>query len=385
MKNAKALKAKSEPSPARLFLKSKKGKGLIALLLAICILASALLAIYLPAGAVVYRYKGASMREDVYRYYFACFKYDYMIRYKALDITDTKEGWQAVGEDGKTYEEAFKEAIDEEIKLRLVASRLFDSHGLSLSERDYALIDAFFTGMETYSYDEAPYKTLKDTYHIRAKRVLKQVALYERKYEALLYAMFGTDGSGVFADQYSEDLALFYEKYYYRYNVIFVEDKNSKNNQTIRAALGNGISPEEFEALEKEYSDTEVTSGKFPNGIYLYAGASYTPGTSGLDASLIAAMQSLDEVGDFTEARSDLDDGTYYVLRYALDEAPYLKEGDWVKTAFDSLPAAASVYIYRKQLAEEFENVTVKKAEKKQTVWESVACKNYNVVRSIGG
>ena len=95
-------------------------------------------------------------------------------------------------------------------------------------------------------------------------------------------------------------------------------------------------------------------------------------------------MRSLEKVGDVTEVRNSDDGGTYYVLRYALDEAPYLESGDWVQTAFADLPAAASVHIYRKQLLACFTDLTEKKAAKEQTVWASIACKDYNVVRSLG-
>lgn len=368
----------------RAFFRNKKAVALTAAVLAVCLLTVALLSIYLPAGAVCYRFGGETMREEVYRYYFACLKYDYQVRYKALNISDTPEGWQKTGQDGKTFEEAFKSAIEEELRLRLVASRLFDSLHLSLSKADYADIDQLLSDLETYSYDESPYTVLKKTYGIRAKRVVKQVALYEKKYAALVYELFGADGSGVLNGEYREDLALFYEKYYYRYNVIYVKDDNAENNAVIRAALSDGTDPAEFETLESTYSDMSVTSGDYPHGIYLYGGGSYSYTTTGLDDTLLAAMRSLDAVGDFTETRNDGDGGTFYVLRYALDEEPYLLDEDWVETAFADLPATASVFVYRRQLTEHFDEIETGAPVAEQTVANSISCGDYNVIRMLG-
>ena len=382
----KKAKKKNRDLRARIgaFFRNKKAVTVTAILLAVCLLLGTLLALFLPAGAVCYRYGGRAMREEVYRYYFACLKYDYLVRYKSLGITDTEEEWQEVGEDGQTYEAAFKDAIEEELRLRLVASRLFDSLHLSLSADDYADIDALLSDLETYSYGESPYAELRKTYGIRAKRVVKQVALYEKKYTALLYELFGSDGSGVLATEYREELKLFYEKFYYRYNVIYVKDDNAANNAIIREALSDGTDPAEFERLESAYSDMSVTSGDYPHGIYLYAGGSYTHATSGLDDALIEAMQSLDEVGSFTETRNSADGGTFYVLRYALDEAPYLLDGEWVKTAFADLPASAAVFVYRRQLLAHFDEIKTGKPVAEQTVAAAIACRNYNAVRMLG-
>ena len=387
MKNNTRKAKKAAPisfkKKVKAFFENKRAVGFTALGLALCLLLGLILGLTLPAGAAVYRYGSATMSEEVYTYYFACLKYDYMVRYKALNITDTEEGWQKTGEDGQTFEDAFKDAIEEELMLRLLAASQFDRLRLSLSAEDYADIDALLSDLETYSYDESPYAKLKATYGIRAKRVVKQVALYEKKYTALLHALFKTDGSGVLAEKYRDDLALFYEKYYYRYNVIFVKNENDAKEQAVRDALADGTDPTEFELLEKTYSDTKVTSGNYPNGIYLYGGGSYSYAGTGLDDALLDAMKSLDRVGDVTEIRASDDSGTYFVLRYALDEAPYLKDGDWVKTAFADLPAAASVFVYRRELLSLAENVKAGKEVERQTVAAAIACKDYNAIRLL--
>lgn len=382
-KKEKNAKKAARRERLRVFFHNKRAVGFTALALAVCLLLGLILGLTLPAGAVCYRYGSTTMREEVYTYYFACLKYDYMVRYKALNITDTAEGWQKTGEDGQTFEDAFKDAIEEELMLRVIAAAQFDSLHLSLSDEDYADIDALLSDLETYTYGESSYAELKKAYGIRAKRVVKQVALYEKKYVALLYALFDTDGSGVLDEEYREDLALFYEKYYYRYNVIFVENENSEKNQSIKSALADGTDQAEFEELEKAYSDSKVTSGNYPNGIYLYGGGSYSSATSGLDDNLLEAMRSLEKVGDLAETPAADGSGTYYVLRYALDEEPYLEEGDWVNTAFADLTAAASVFVYRRELLALSEDVKTGKSVAAQTVAAAIACRDYNAIRML--
>ncbi|MBO5754465.1 MAG: hypothetical protein J6R89_00250 [Clostridia bacterium] len=383
VRKAKKAKPISLKKRVKAFFQNKRAVGFTALGLALCLLLGLILGLTLPAGAVAYRYGSATMREEVYTYYFACLKYDYMVRYKSLGISDTEEGWQKTGADGQTLEAAFKDAIEEELMLRLLAAAQFDRLNLSLSAEDYADIDALLSDFETYSYGESPFSQLKETYGIRAKRVVKQVALYEKKYEALLHAMFEADGSGVLAEKYRDELALFYEKFYYRYNVIFVKNDNSANDAIIKAALADGTDPTEFEELEKTYSDTKVTSGNYPNGIYLYGGGSYSSSTTGLDDALLTAMKGLEKVGDLAEVRASDDSGTYYDLRYALDDAPYLKHGEWVKTAFADLPATASVFVYRRQLLALSEDVKVGTPVARQTVAAAITCKDYNAIRLL--
>ena len=49
------------------FFRNKKAVTVTAILLAACLLLGTLLALFLPAGAVCYRYGGRAMREEVYR------------------------------------------------------------------------------------------------------------------------------------------------------------------------------------------------------------------------------------------------------------------------------------------------------------------------------
>ena len=94
-------------------------------------------------------------------------------------------------------------------------------------------------------------------------------------------------------------------------------------------------------------------------------------------------MRSLEKTGDFTETPAADGSGTYYVLRYALDSEPYYIEKDWVKTAFADLPAAASVFVYRRQLLALKDSVTVGSPVETQTVAAAIACQTYNAIRML--
>ena len=78
-----------------------KWRILIAVLAIILVLSilGAVFSDYLIAQPTVYALGGADLHEDVYRYWFACFKYVYQVRYKELGIEDTEEGWSKTGED----------------------------------------------------------------------------------------------------------------------------------------------------------------------------------------------------------------------------------------------------------------------------------------------
>lgn len=340
-----------------------------------------LLLFSLGTAAPVYEMEGATLREDVYRYWFACYKYVYQIRYKDLSIPDTPEGWGSVGSDGRTYGEAFDTVIDEEIRMRFAAASLFDSYGYTLSETTLAEIEAATAAMEENSYGEDVFALLKERYGATESTV-KQVALYEKKYEALREYLFA-DRSVVYTEPYLEALDGFYRKYYSRYNLIFIKDSSPSSVAVFEAALAQGMTEAQFTAFEAQLSENEskVTSGSYPNGIYLYAGASYS---EAFRAELLSAFRDADEVGKVVKVRAASETGTYYVMRYALDDAPYLSEDEQVSRLFAELPDYAVSYLYRDALTRELSRVTSLGVAEGYTVAATPSCKDYNILRQLG-
>ena len=362
----------------------------VALLLVAAILIGLL--VYASSLApAVYDFEGATLREDAFAYWFACLKYVYQVRYKSLGIADTEAGWAEIGADGRSYESGFYEMITEEILLRFVAASLFDADGYVLSDADYGEISALLEELDTESYGEVPMDVLKEKYGV-SSRTVKQTALYEQKYAALYRALF-SDGSVIYGSAYADRLAEFYTKYYSRYNMIYVEDSVGEEKiRALEAALwpaGNvgesavtGVSEELFTQLEAEYATGEgVTSGNYPNGIYLYSGESYTAAFS---EELYSAFTAADEVGKVVKVRSADGKGSYYVMRYALDEAPYLSEDTKVQAVFEKLPEYAGAYLYRALLRDELAKIVSHGVAETYTVAATKSCRDYNIINMLG-
>ena len=128
------------------------------------------------------RYGGATLREDAYSYWFSSYKYQFLIAYKQLNIDDSESGWARIDSaSGKSYNDAFKSAIDKEIAMRFIAAALFDQMGASLSDADLSAIASTLSDMEEYSFGEKPFKLLKSEYGV-TRSDLKRIALYEVKY-----------------------------------------------------------------------------------------------------------------------------------------------------------------------------------------------------------
>lgn len=340
-----------------------------------------LIADALLSASPVYGFEGATLDEDAFGYWLACLKYVYQVRYKSLGIEDTEAGWHALGEDGRTHEATFFSMIDEEIRLRFVAATLFDAEGYTLSDAAYERLDTLVDELSTEAFGEVPFRVLKDTYGV-GKSTVKQVALFEEKYKALYAELFRDEGV-VYAEEYRETLAEFYQKYFYRYNVIYVADTaGAVHIANLEAALADGVTEERFTQLERDYkTGGGVTSGAYPNGIYLYAGESYA---NAFSEELLSAFSEANEIGKIVKKRDKNDSGSYYVMRYALDEEPYLSEVAAVKNCFKKLPSYAGMYLYRATLARELSAVTDYGVSAAYTVWGTSACKTYNAVTLLG-
>ena len=372
---------KRKKNPSFIEVLSKKGKRFWIVLTAI-VLAAVLLCVglvsALTASAAVYRFGGATLREDAYGYWFASYKYAYLVQYKELGATDSASGWEKTDESGRTYEDIFYEMIDEEIRIRFLAATVFDSAGYRLSDARYKELSTLIDELNEERFGERGFTVLKEDYGV-SKRAVKQVALYEQKYRALYENMFA-DGSVIYADEYRQALKTFYEKYYLRYNMIYV--KNDKAS-ALEAALADGVTEEEFTALEAVYNpaDHKITSGNYPNGIYLYAGGNYT---GVFTEELIAAFGEANAVGKWVKKADASGAGYYFVMRYALDEEPYRSSDEKIKNCFTDLPTYAASYLYRTYLSDLLGELTSLGIAEGYTVAGTKACADYNVIRLLG-
>ncbi len=365
-------------------LRLSKKKRVLLIIIASILLAAILFGVIfgiLTYSPTVLRYGSSTLKEDVYCYWLACYKYNLMVTYRGMVDRDVPGAWAQLREDGLSYDAWFKAAADKQIAMHFVASVLFDRTGADLADSYYTAIETAFTEMEDYSYDEDMYGLLRERYGI-GERQLKRLALYEAKYHALKIHMFGSDGSGVYNGAYAEQLAAFYRENYLLYNVIYLTDeKSAQKQEELEALIAEGMTEEEFEKFEQDFSETTVTE-KYPDGIYIYKGASYS---SAFSAELLEAMTSLDATGDITSRRDKDNKGTYYVMRYALPDAPYLSADEDVRFSLQGFAEYAATYLYYRELESCLaEAEWVREIVDTYSMATTIKAQDYNMTRFLG-
>jgi len=331
-----------------------------------------------PKSPTALKYGSNKLRENEYSYWFACAKYHYLVSVRGLE--DTPEGWAKQMADGVSYDSYFKEAIDREIAMRFVAASLFDASGATLSDTDRLAVENAATELLTYTYGEDAHDYLKDTYGIDAK-IMKRIGIYEVKYQAYMKHLFGSDYSGIYAVEYREEVDAFYRANYARYSVIYLSDEKSGEKQTdLEAKLAEGMTEADFTAFAKAHSENKAMEN-YPNGIYLYASADYSDVFS---KELLEAIAEAKTAGAYAVRRDVNDKGSYYVMRYALDDAPYLSEDTGVARSLSGFAQYASLSVYRGILEEALANVKWKnKVTDGYTMAAVTKEMKYNIVRSV--
>lgn len=354
--------------------------AVIAAALALCLLAGGIL-LLADRSPIVMRYGGSTLREDAYSYWFSCYKYQYLVAYKNFGIEDTEAGWAVQAEDGKSYGEAFKAAIDKEIAMRFVASALYDATGATLSESALSSLEGVIADMEDYSYGEDMYDALKESYGIR-KAQLKRVALYELKYKALLSYLYGADYSGVYGAEHKDAVESFYQTHYKRFSFVYLSDESGADEQaSLRKNIAEGIDETDFAEWEREYSEQPI-SEKYPDGIYLYDGLPYA---DVFFDGLLSAFHALENAGDTVEIRNETNSGSYFVMRYSLPKEAYLSTDEGVKKSLGGFAEYAARALYREELEAHLADVEASDALIAAYTLPAVKKeKDYNVVNLLG-
>ena len=357
--------------------KKKIWIAVIGALLAVALTVGLVFAL-LPSSPEVLRYQNAVLRENEYAYWVACYKYHYLVSTRGVE--DTAEAWAKPTADGRSYDAVFKEAIDNDIALRFVAAALFDASDAVLSETELWAVENAASDIFTYSYGEDVAAALSANYGISAKE-MKRIALYEVKYGAYRSYLFGSDFNGVYSAEYATALDAFYKEHYARYNMIYLSDEKSADAQReISLYLDVGMSEESFTKFEQEFSEMPVTKN-YPNGIYIYDGKDYSDAFS---KEMLAAIEEANEVGKVATVRDKDDKGTYYVMRYALDEAPYRSTNENVQKSLSDLAENAAAYLYPRVLAEEIAKAQWKTEYTNRYTMAYVTRESkYNIVRLV--
>ncbi|MBP3436953.1 MAG: hypothetical protein J6K61_03480 [Clostridia bacterium] len=344
----------------------------VALVLALALLTLALVLVLRPP--VVYSFEGVSVRQPAYDYWVACYKYAYLVSQKDLRIEDTYYGWQQKDETGQTYQELFQKEIEGAIFRRLVAAALFDKEGHTLPTADYQAVKDIIEGFAYYD-DEEPLKDLKEQYGV-TKRQITQIGVWEIKYRAYRYALFGDDLSGVYDDEYKDICQKRYEETCSRVKVIYIPYTEDEELAAMENAFADeDLTEETFIELSNTYNHLPITTEKYPNGYY-FCSALENP-TQGFDNGLQAAIAELKEVGDFATAENESKTGRWFVYRCSLQENGY-KEND--------IPGFATMLadeIYYQILNKEISKIIEGKGTPLGLLSDVATCREYNLVWEI--
>lgn len=358
--------------------RAKRWLIVASVLLVAALIAGAVLFTLSARAAAVWKYESVTLREDAYEYWLACYKYEYLRRYKYAAVTDSESGWAKEYAEGEDYGQAFDRMITRDMQMRLVAAALFDKRGEKLSTSRYKEIADALADMEEYSYGEDVGNILRERWGVKKKQ-LKTVALIEEKYAALREELFGADGDGIYDAAFTEKLEEFYLANYFRFRFIYIADENDVTGEkkyAVSQALVGGISEDAFAALEAKYTDNTVTQSNYPGGIYLCGAGDYS---RAFDAALLQKMGELDAPGDTGSVRASTGDGTYYVMRYALDEKPYLDPRN--AAAFSDLPSYTEDYLYRTLLEEKLPQIRDYGVAATHSVRNTATCeRGYNIL-----
>ncbi len=342
----------------------------LSLLLVVGLLIGGILLLTQPP--VVYAYEGVTVRQPLYDYWAASYKYAYLISRKDLGIEDTPRGWQEVDEaSGKTYQEMFYEEIEGAIRRRIVASALFKQAGLSLSKATYAKIGSIVDNFGYYE-EETPLRDLKEAYGVSKRNVL-QIGVWEAEYIALRAHLFGEDFSGVYADEYKELCRRRYEETVRRVRFIYIPNGATEEIAALEAAMADDTLDEAAVIeLQKSFNYLPVGQEKYPNGYYFcYALANPT---QGFDDGLQEAIAALEKVGDKATCENESKTGRYYAFRFALDEEGYLKN------EIPGFAASVANEAYFSLLNEKTAEITVGKGTPILLIADVKACREYNMV-----
>ena len=200
------------------------------ILCALIILSSVLTLFSGCASKTAAEYKGNSIDEGIYKYWFMSLEEHYLEYYS--DITDNPEFWAKEYEPGKTYGEYMDERIKTQIYCYLVAQDLFKTYGLKLSERTKQAIDDTIDEQIEYFGSKSEFNSYLSEYGINISK-LKKIYTMEEKFIMVRDYLYDKD-KGV-EKPTDDEIDAYYRENYARIkyfmvlrNVKYVYDKDGK-------------------------------------------------------------------------------------------------------------------------------------------------------------
>ena len=303
----------------------------------------------------------------MYRFLYATYKAQYLSKYS--DASDTAAFWSARYSDGTTNAEHFDSLIRDNIRMYLVAVKLFDDTNLKLSGATLASIDEYIESTVTERFDSnrEAFESALASYGADSGD-FRDFLISNEKMARLFDHWFGSGGVRQLTD---DERASFYRRYYVRFaqinvnNVyayveqdgVYVQDESGayKTRELtesekaekdrvcaeIDAALDAGKT---VEALYPEYSENT----DYPGGYYFSreSAADY-------DAEIVDAAFAL-AVGE--TAKLQTAHGTFWIERLDLPEHGWTLTGS--EDFFDGFDKAVKNSIFDALLISHFGEIT---------------------------
>ena len=262
-----------------------------------------------------------SVDKELYAYWQARFRYEYLMAYANDGAVDTDIFWNKIKDEktGLTYGEDCQNVTDKLVERIVVAAYLYDASGHQLTDKqkeDIRLVTeertkvGVFRGKDTYN-EKAAYFGFDFNAYVEA-------TMYEVK-ASLLGAMFVPT---------EEMQHQYYEDHYTRVKFVFVSADHVQAADTvalIRTALENGADSAQFDrwVSDTAYND-DAGSKEYIDGYYFSHDSGFAEEYFTHRPTVEEAIFSLDAAGDWCEVTltKEGDKGTLFIYRYDLPETP---------------------------------------------------------------
>lgn len=312
----------------------------VALLLAAALIVGLVLLFRPTTPALVYQ--GVTVDPDMYAFWFAVLKSDFMIRHGLHGQRDGDALWSAAcpeeGNEGKTWGEVLGEEIHTAIKAKLAAAVIFDELGYEMAENQRNRVNTYYEEMLEYAADgdRDELRELMAKYR-STPAALRRCAVIDMKVE-VLYSQL----SLVPEDMSTEELVAYYTSTYTRAKIVYINNehegvwengvrveyplnlegvgaRNDDDKRELDRYVEGGGMTEALLAPYLERSDEGLHSEMaYPSGIY----ATLRSELALLEPEVANAVV-LATPGSFV--RVDTENGVRYVLGCALDTGAYTR------------------------------------------------------------
>ncbi len=294
----------------------------------------------------------ARVSDDMYAYWQASERYNYVRRSSSTAASDTPLFWSLPAEDGteRTNEEAVAAATREKAERITAAAYLFDAEGNILTDAEREAATAFLDKKVEFSFsgDEDAFNRAAEPFGFTLAAA-KRAEVLEKKAELLREVTS--------ADPLQQDA--YYKENYVRVKLAYVlstDEAYADKCAMLRYALADEVTPEELatgadsfsSAVADAYYNADDTSRSHPDGYYFAKNADFTAENFRTLPEVIDAVLDLDAAGKYAELTTTVttssgssETRTYFIRRYELDLLAYGEDqneiffGDFVSDATD--------------------------------------------------